>query len=959
MILMSLFMNSARSIFLLFILLSFLQACSGLNDDPIKPVQKSPSDDKKYEYIKLDNGLKVLLISDDAAEFAAVSLDVFVGSGSDPKDRPGLAHFLEHMLFLGTKKYPDAAEYQQFIKRNAGTHNAYTSFEHTNYFFDIKASKLDEGLDRFAQFFIAPSLDENYIDREKNAVDSEYRAKYKDDARRSLDVFKSVINPQHPFTKFSVGSLQSLSDKPDQSIKADLQNFYDAWYSAKNMSLVVLGRQSLLELKQMTIEKFSAIPSQKVADKHISALLFEKNTLPKWVTIQPEKNIRELSLVFPVADQSLLFASKPLTIVGHVLGHEGRGSLFSYLKEKNWAEYLSAGSALNYQGGSTFSVTVGLTEQGLSHQQDVVLAVFQAIKRLQESGIPESMVDDIAKIDALNFAYKGQSAPLNYVMGISNSMHYYPSDKILSAHYLIEAYRPDLIGDVLQRLRLDNALITVVANGFTNVSVTEHYQVPYSVGQLPKKLLADISTVEVNEKILLPLKNDLLPQDLSLMVVDVQQEKPIKIHQSNGLELWHKPLHRFDLPKSTAYYSFQKLSLHADMRSSLLTNLYVGLLNDTLNEWVYSAQMAGLHYGFYAHSRGLTLKLSGFNDKQALLLRQLSVRILAAKFTPEQFQRIKAQWLRQLANTEKQAPYKKLIAHWQVQMQDKKYHASEELAALKTVSLSELNAWAKNIWSGVYIKALNNGNVTPESATAMLKNLQKDLHIRLAENTQPKIAIVKLPEQAFYTQVKVEHDDRGYLRYWQGENNKIETQAKWLLLGKSMEAAYFDELRTQQQLGYIVFANYYPLITVPGLTFIVQSPKASVIDIDKATQKFLQGAKQSIADMSEELFAQYQSALVQKLLEKPKKLVQESNAYWSALALGDLSFDRKERLAQQILKLTLSEWQVYVNNTFNAYPGRSYLFATESGKKIQAYLPGIIQVNKSESPGDIGEYIYR
>ena len=77
------------------------------------------------------------------------------GSGDDPKDRAGLAHFLEHMLFLGTERYPAADEYQRFISENGGGHNAYTALEH-NQFLDIDADKLDEALDRFSQFFTAP-----------------------------------------------------------------------------------------------------------------------------------------------------------------------------------------------------------------------------------------------------------------------------------------------------------------------------------------------------------------------------------------------------------------------------------------------------------------------------------------------------------------------------------------------------------------------------------------------------------------------------------------------------------------------------------------------------------------------------------------------------------------------------------------------------------------------------------
>ena len=93
----------------------------------------SPSDDRDYLAHRLKNGLRVLLISDPHTDKAAAALDVRVGSGSDPEERPGLAHLLEHMLFLGTEQYPEAGEYQAFIQQHGGSDNAYTMPAHTNY----------------------------------------------------------------------------------------------------------------------------------------------------------------------------------------------------------------------------------------------------------------------------------------------------------------------------------------------------------------------------------------------------------------------------------------------------------------------------------------------------------------------------------------------------------------------------------------------------------------------------------------------------------------------------------------------------------------------------------------------------------------------------------------------------------------------------------------------------------
>ena len=86
----------------------------------------------------------------------------------------GTAHFLEHMLFMGTEKYPNENEYTEYIKNAGGYNNAFTSLTDTNYHFECSNEAFEGGLDRFAQFYISPLLGESQTEREMKAVDSEY-----------------------------------------------------------------------------------------------------------------------------------------------------------------------------------------------------------------------------------------------------------------------------------------------------------------------------------------------------------------------------------------------------------------------------------------------------------------------------------------------------------------------------------------------------------------------------------------------------------------------------------------------------------------------------------------------------------------------------------------------------------------------------------------------------------------
>ena len=201
---------------------------------------KSPNDPNEYRYLELDNGLRAILVSDPSADKAAAALNVSVGSGDDPKDREGLAHFLEHMLFLGTEKYPEPGEYQQFIKSHGGSHNAFTAFQDTNYFFDVDARFLEPALDRFAQQFAAPRFTPELVDRERHAVHSEFTAKRRDDSRRFYSVQKAVSNPEHAFSHFAVGNLTTLASVAGTPAALTLRSQSPSdrqkpccWYSSK------------------------------------------------------------------------------------------------------------------------------------------------------------------------------------------------------------------------------------------------------------------------------------------------------------------------------------------------------------------------------------------------------------------------------------------------------------------------------------------------------------------------------------------------------------------------------------------------------------------------------------------------------------------------------------------------------------------------------------------------------
>ena len=155
--------------------------------------------------------MRCFLISDPEADKAAAAVDVHVGAARDPKGLEGTAHFLEHMLFQGTQKYPSENDYFEYIKNNGGYANAATTLEDTNFHFECSNKALEGALDRLSQFFICPCFSENSSEREIKAVDSEFNMTLQSDHWHYLNLLFRLSSENSSLCKFMIGNSKSLS----------------------------------------------------------------------------------------------------------------------------------------------------------------------------------------------------------------------------------------------------------------------------------------------------------------------------------------------------------------------------------------------------------------------------------------------------------------------------------------------------------------------------------------------------------------------------------------------------------------------------------------------------------------------------------------------------------------------------------------------------------------------------
>jgi secreted Zn-dependent insulinase-like peptidase len=934
--------------------------CAAFTAQLATALERSPNDQREYKQLVLANKMQVLLISDPGTRKAAASVSVNTGSRDDPKTRQGLAHFLEHMLFLGTEKYPEPDAYQAFISEHGGSHNAYTAFEETNYFFDVDADSLEPALDRFAQFFIAPLFNKEYVAREIHAVDSEYRARLKDDPRRSLDVFQQVINPSHPFATLSVGNVTTLTGgvSPERApiaedklagayddLRNELLDFYKRFYSANQMNVVVLGQEDIATLEKWVRARFTAVKNYKTDDIEIETPLFAADSLPRIVTIKPEKNTRSLGITFPIPDMSEHFRSKPAAFVGNLIGHEGKGSLLSFLKAKGWAESLSAGQGLSYKGGSTFNISITLTEQGLLYRDAILDALFQTIARIRKEGVQRWMHDEQALIAETAFRFQEQSPPIRYVSHISSNMHRYPAERILSAPYVLDKYKPRLIRKVLDALTPENALITVMAADLEYDSESPWYSTPYKVIKPDAFLLKRWQIAGLSPDITLPARNPFLAESFTQLPKREQQEKPRLIVENARAKLWWGQDQRFASPRSEQYYRFNTALVAESAESAAKTALLVELLNDKLNEFAYPALLAGLDFALGQDSRGMTLRLAGYSDKQSKLLQEIVASLADGEFDQKRFVSLKQELLRRWSNSSKRLPYKQLYGAVGETLSLGRWPEQAMIDAVQSLTLEDITSQQKALLQSAKLEALVFGAMSEKEAGEQLVMVMQLLDADTDNDRPAQAQVLQLPaRQVPARQLSIDHSDAAVLQYYQARDTSDKSRALYALTTQALKADFFQELRTEQQLGYIVFSTGLPLHKVPGMAFLVQAPRHSAAHVYDAIQAFLADFAER-DDLNPLWFEKQRGALVSDIVERPKNAAEQAQRFWAALSLGDTVFKRRERLLAAVKAVTLEEWLVFYRRGMAAGKGAQLVLwsAGKQGMQLPASHLSLIE----------------
>ncbi len=863
-------------------------------------LSQSPNDRRSYRLLTLDNSLKVLLAHDASTDKAAAALTVFRGSYHEPPAYAGLAHFLEHMLFIGTAKYPEPDAYQKFVSAHGGSTNAYTALDHTNYFFDIAPDHFREGLDRFAQFFIDPLFSPEYVDREKNAVNSEYALQTKDDGWRGYVVAKQALNPAHPGSRFTIGSLETLGE----GVRGELLNFFEQHYSADQMALVVLSNESLDQLESWVVPLFEGIEDRDIGPAPVTEPLFRKDDLPAVLEYKPVNTVREITFNFPVPATSPHYRAKPEHYIANLLGHEGNGSLHERLKAHGWIESLGAGSDQMDDRTSLLTVSIELTEAGYRNLPRVADHVFAYLDLLRDTGAQQWRYQEQAQIAELNFRFQEPSSATAFVYSTAPAFLRYPAHEVLAGPYRMAQFDEALINGYLDALTRDNAFIEIAAPEVTTNAVDPWFGVEYALAR--KHVATAGATVD---PLTLPGRNAFVPDNLALLTDD--PSLPTPAIERNGLALWLDTDTSFDTPRTNLFLLLalpQGLTTPDEIARA---NLFAELITDHLNEYAYDALIAGLSYRLARNPSGLTVSVSGYSDRQLTLLKEILDAIVEAPLDPARFDVLKQAQLKAYRNFANERPYLQTVVALNQMATSAQWPAATLADELEDLTLAELADWRTSRIARVNVEALVHGNETASSA--------RDLADLLATTFTLDTFPIERNRAVDFTaaaqiELSIDHDDAALALFVQDEAADYDTRARSALAAQLMSQAYFSDLRTEQQLGYVVQLAHRTYRDHAGVLFIVQSPVADPARLRAATTTFVETFVAGFDAMSDAEFNQHKAGLITRLTEADRNLAYRGDRLWRNLQLGITTFDNRDRLAEAVANVTKPDARAFLES---------------------------------------------
>ncbi|KAJ1963722.1 metalloprotease [Dipsacomyces acuminosporus] len=843
---------------------------------------------------------------------------------------------------MGSEKYPKESQYHSFITQNSGSTNAFTSLEKTSYYFTIANDAFEEALDIFAQFFTNPLFNPGSVDREVHAIDSEHKCFKNHPGPRQYRIVTSTLNSKHPISRFNVGNRDTLklaAERLGVDLREEVVRFYNRYYSADIMKLVVVSNSSLDQMTEWVVAKFSGI-----ASKGITKPLFlgrtphmlseaELGTIVRYRSMADKFTI---TMCFEVPDTRYTYLVDPVSYFSSLVKEKGPGSLCSFLLNRGWATDISSRLLLEMADGfNILKIQISATSEGFCHYEDIVCAVFAYIKMLQLHGPQEWYYKEIQQICDARFRYAELGSVRDLAANMANGMHnaYLLPEHTISRNKLYRNYDKNMLAAFLSIFNANNLRLYLGSKDIDGecTHTERYYRIEYRVDTFSGNMLGRLNGENLQlGGFHLPEQNQYLPQLIdarhspaAVAPKALSTKEPVLLKLTDGIELWFKKDDQFFLPHGCIYLFIENSAIYESPLTNVMTKIYTVGLQNKISETTYGASKAGMSFELNTIDSGILIEVKGFSDKLRLFLN--TIVQLAKSFTVDKVKfQVYVNEVRQTHLNYKYSVPRNLVDSDTPSLTLNPYWTMDErLEEMANVNIQSFQHFVDHLFDAARIKMIMVGDFKQEDALESISHIQKILNfcplpdytrlIKRAHQFHPGSYIHQLPAPD-----KDNINSAVSYAIYTGAACNLRERAIISLIGTLITTPFFDQIRTKEQLGYIVSGKRCILDVSANHTiqFLIQSeanPCYLILRIDE----FLRSFRAILVNMSDREFNGLVATKIQLNQEKPKNITDEARDYLIHIFSEVYEFDQKlvdSKLLGSITKRDLVDfWDRYIS----------------------------------------------
>ncbi|ELY7390717.1 pitrilysin [Cronobacter universalis] len=906
---------------------------------PLKEtIRKSDRDNREYQAIRLDNGMVVLLVSDPQAVKSLSALVLPVGSLEDPDDHLGLAHYLEHMTLMGSQKYPEPDSLAEYLKLHGGSHNASTAPYRTAWYLEVENDALAGAMDRLADAIAAPKLDKTFADRERNAVNAELTMARARDGMRMAQISAETLNPAHPGARFSGGNLETLRDKPGSPLHQALVGFRDKYYSANIMKAVVYSNRPLPELARMAADTWGRVPNKNLTAPEITTPVVtpaQQGIFIHYVPVQPLKALR---VEFRIDNNSDKFRSKTDELIGYMIGSRSPGTLSDWLQKEGLAESVRADSDPVVAGNSgVMVISVSLTDKGLAQRDSVVAAIFRYLQMLRDNGIDKRYFTELSHVLDLDFRYPSITRDMNYVEWLADSMLRVPVAHTLDVVNIADRFDPVAVKARLAMMTPENARIWYISPDEPHNKTAYFVGAPYQVEKIPAATLKQWQTLGRQIALTLPEPNPYIPGDFSLIKPQKPYAHPKLLIQEPELRVLYMPSRYFaSEPRADITLVLRNEQAMNSAKNQVLFALNDYLAGIALDQLSNQASVGGISFSSSANS-GLMISANGYTQH----LRKLFLTLLDGYFsyepTEDQLAQAKSWYKQMLASAEQGKAYDQAIMPVQMVSQVPYFQREERRVLLPEITLNDILAYRESLKTHARAEFLVVGNLAPEQVKNFAQDAVRQLGLKGKSWTRTRDVSVEKTQQAIFNKAGSSTDSALAALFVPVGYTEATSSACSAMLGQIISPWFYNQLRTQEQLGYAVFAFPMPVGRQWGIGFLLQSSEKQPDFLWKRYQAFFPEVESRLRALNAQDFAHIQQSIINDMQQAPQTLGEEASQVSKDFDRDNLNFDSRDKVVAEIRQLTPQKLADFFHQAVLARQGMTILSQVSGSQSPQAH----------------------